>query len=1249
MAWTGEQQRTIDLRGKSILVSAAAGSGKTTVMVERVKTMITEGSASLDRMLIVTFTNAAAQEMREKIRRAVRTASRQNPGLARQLELLPRAQISTFHSFALEVIRRYFHLTGLEPGFVILDEGEAAILAQEALDELIDKHYEEGDKRFFDFLDRYSSDKSDDGARDLISEMYRTIMALPDPFGTFGEQVRLLSGTDEQFDRSPAMDFFWKLALEKIGETKDGTIRAMRLLDGAGAEKLAKKYDGVLESLDIAAAGAKAHDHAKTADGISAVSWPRLVTTKAEKDALESVKPAVKLLLDALKDSLKKLREGMFSAEPALLYSDLRATAWEAETLFVLLKEYDELFHAKKAEKNGIDFSDIEHICLGVLRDPDASAEYRDRFDHIFIDEYQDTSLVQEAIIDRIRREDNLFMVGDIKQSIYKFRLAEPEIFRDKYEDYREAMKLPGSVKEKIDLNRNFRSKPVILDTINKIFEPVMEGYDEDAMLYPGALYTGEYSFNPQLVLFDESQEADLETEETESPDGTEDPALAELKDMKKTQREAVCCAKIIRDNVGKPFEDTKNGGKIRPLEYRDIVILMRSTSHKATAWEEVMKKYEIPLYVEEDDGYFDKIEISVFMNLLAVIDNRYQDVPMISVLRSEIFGFGEDELAAIRYAYPRVSYVRAFYQYAGSRGEEKIPGLRDKCQHVISKLRRWKELSVSMPLAEFLWKLLRESGYYTAAGAMPDGLQRQANLMTLIEKAEGFAESVTGSLFSFIKYVDNLKQRDITSSQAPMISEADNVVRVMTIHKSKGLEFPMVIVCGMGNDLVYTKGEDVIYHKDIGLGMMLIDPARKTKRSTLFRDLILSLKKKEEMEENIRVLYVALTRAREKLVMTGTVKNAEKYLIEKEAGLISGKNFLTMLGYLPETHTMGISDLELPQASGIRMDPLSDNIFEFEPTEEQRKLVADRLGYRYPFPLLHDLKSKYSVSELNHDRGRLMTISASGKIKEVRWKDRPSRGAAAGKAIVSADAAQGVTGDASDAAPAAAVKEPLTAAEKGTLYHKIFEKLDFAEAAKGGIAYIKQAVDGMADAGLIAGEDVAQLDLGNIERFFGSELGKRCAEAAARGKLFREQPFTYLMPVARLTEIADIVGAQGKTAEDVPIPGTEMADPAIQYADAPPEITVNATGSEKISVQGVIDCFFEEDGELVLVDYKSNYIDTKLPFEKEAARIKDTYAVQVEIYRSALSSALGKPVKEAYLYLTSADPDLAAIRMPKL
>lgn len=1206
--WTKEQSQTIEQRDKNILVSAAAGAGKTAVLVERIKKMVTEENVPVDSMLIVTFTNAAAAEMKEKIRKALSEKVTEMPELQRQLDILPRASISTFHSFALDVIRHFFYKIDLDPDFSICDEAQSAVIREEAMDELFRRYYEEFSPDFERLLDWYGSERGDDGAKAIIRGLYVSLMAMPEPFKSLQKKIEELTLDEEEFKKTDAYGFM----AEAVCETLKGVcadVRKMRdLLDEHGVSSLSNKLEARETFFEELLKSADDGDLTRVYESMDLEPNVRLVSAKDEREAYEEIKGIVGKYNDRSKKKINDMKESFFAESLPDMLLSLQKTHPIAGTIQRMLTDFDTLFSEKKREKKVMDFSDIEHFCFDILKEEDVAEYYRNRFEYIFIDEYQDTNVIQEAIVARVARDNNLFMVGDIKQSIYKFRLAEPEIFKGKYDKYADGT---DEKSVKIDLNKNFRSDPAILDWVNERFKGIMDDYTEEAYLYPGNRRRGERSFPPEVRLIDMAERED---------------AGEALKELKAGEAEALEVCRIIGENAGKEYEvvETVDGEEVRTrkkINFRDIVVLMRAVSGNAQVYAEAMKKFGIPCYVDDSKGYFDTIEVEVFMNLLRLMDNRYRDSELISVLRSEILGFTTDELAELRNRHRNGSFAEAFIAEAneyesGSSAEKEMhasqnpretgggrqdidessgrDSIASKTAFAMRKFNTWKSWALSLPLSDFVWKLLIDTGYYLAAGAMPAGVQRQANLRALCDKSRKFEENGQSSLYGFIRYVENIDKNDIRTGQVKLLGENDDVVRIMTIHKSKGLEFPVVICAGMGKKLMYsTTKSKVAFHKDIGLGMVIENPEAGTEKKSLIYDIILKKIHREEVEENIRVLYVAFTRAKEKLYLTGTVKDAEKYIESEELNTSGDTTCLSLLGEIPDVKIVEAGSLvgkSAEQNKGTleesetreRTDEESETRERTDEKAETRERtgydagpgggtsqaleIDRRLGFTYPHAEAQEIRSKYSVSSLNRKAHTPASGSNCEKVAEIGFDfSLPVPGFF-----------QGNTG--------------LSAAERGTVYHRIMEKLDFTYAEADGKEYIEHRIAELVEKKILTENEASSVDVECINGFFRSESGIRAVRAARKGLLVKEQPFNLM----------------------------------------------SERGGERIIIQGIIDCYFREGDEIVLLDYKTNRIDPLKSFDEESERLSGLYGEQMHLYKTALEEATNLKVKNTYLYLMS-------------
>ncbi len=1276
--WTTEQLQAIEERGKNILVSAGAGSGKTAVMVERATRLILEEHVPVSGMLIVTFTNAAASEMRERLRQALKerltaTIAAGEHGIGageteestgehdaghsktvplkgeqewirKQLDDLHSAQISTFHSFAQRVIKEFFYLTDLEPGSRVLDEAEAEVLKEEALDELFNAEYEEDNEDFRAFLDSYSGEKSDSEARTLILSLYRKLEAIPAGLDLLDEKIRELDLDTEGFKKTKAYRELIKQSRRGFDAALESCAAAEKLLRDEGLDRMA-----ALVAADAALIRSASGSDGKAPDigTVKAMKFATIAAHKDEKDSYEFIKDTLKAIRDDYKGRMKDVMK-LWYADLDTMTKVMNLTAPHARTLSRLIRRFSQMFRGIKDEHKGIDYSDMEHFAYEILGHKEAADYYRELFRYIFIDEYQDTNYMQETIAGMIARDDNLFMVGDIKQSIYHFRLADPEIFQNKYEEYRRqadaeagghtqtaaesgehtqtaaegggaqpdaetGSRTPRSIK--IDLNRNFRSKPPVISEINNMFRPLMDGYDENAELICG-VEQGEHALPvPKTYIVDRDV-----SDDEELPD---DEAGAEIEDIKKEEIEARQAVQIIRENLGKEFTDPKTG-EVRKVDYRDIVILMRSFKRSAEGYRKVFDEAGIRLYIDDKSGYFDTIEINVALALLSVIDNKRQDIPFIALLRSEIFGFTCDELALIRKLHMRGSYVEAAEAAAGIGAETAdIPAeLRQKCRHVFDEIKKWQAYAVTLPLADMIWRILNETGYYIITGTFPGGAGRQANLRLLADRARQYSDRSPGSLYGFIRYINTLKKNQVDMPQATLFSENENVVRIMTIHHSKGLEFPVVILAGLDNQQRRGDSGVVDFDREIGLGLQAKDPVRHLREDSLVQRIIAAKEKQAEIDELKRVFYVAVTRARETFYLLAAA-DYDKIMDSLDAGRYSDTTLLRMSRYLPEVvHVSGAEllskSLQLPVGADGAVTGAATGIVA-SGSEDKYKDVIARLSFEYPYKSAGELAAKTSVTGLNQEKLRISAVTGPGEdgsdSGRVLRPDVPGldeqpaaavfserAGVAARKSDEHTEPEVGIPGERIGVAETSRFsdivpefirgKRKITAAQTGTVYHKIMEKLDFNKAAGDGYTYIARRAAELVNAGILTEEEVRKVDLGKVAAFFDTDLGKRCVAASEKGTLHKEQPFES-------------------------------------------KININ---EEDVLVQGIIDCWLEEGDNVVLIDYKTNRIDERKSLDEERSRIREMYKTQLDLYADAIEKATGKKVTEKYLYLFAID-----------
>lgn len=1173
--WTSEQQKVIDLRNRNILVSAAAGSGKTAVLVERIIRRLTEDDTptDVDRLLIVTFTEAAAAEMKERIGAAIEKKLEERPGdirLERQATLIHSAQITTIHSFCLAVIRDHFHVIGIDPGFRIAEEGELKLLKQDVLEELLEECYAEAKEEFLDFTERFGSGKSDKKIEEIILKMYEYSRSYPRPDRWLDQCVKAYESENlevraEERVRMRAADI--ERVLErglKICEEPDGPYMYGDMLDSDLEELERLQRAENFDAMYSAAAGFK---------------WKRL-SSKKDDTVSPDKKEKVKKLREQAKSLLKGMQEDYFYAPREVWQQDMQDALPSVVTLTELVKRFAHMLDEKKRLRNMIDFNDMEQFALAILTEekdgelvPSAVAgEYEDRFDEVMIDEYQDSNLVQETILTSVSRvsrgEYNIFMVGDVKQSIYSFRLSRPELFMEKYNTY----SLKDSVTQRIDLHKNFRSREEVLDSVNDIFRQIMKKelggieYDDSAALYPGAefppLPSGKEDFCKSELLL-------LDKEDT----GGEDERQAEARMIARRIRE------LIRDGVVLDKETRE----YRRVQYRDIVILTRSIRGWAEVFSSVLGEEGIPAYSVSREGYFETYEVSVLLDYLKILDNARQDLPLAAVLTSVFGGLDTRELAEIRIAYPNVPFYEAAAMCAESDAAEDacMEELRGKLRRFYDQVRYFREKVPYTPIHELLEEIIDKTGYGLYIAAMPGGAQRMANVEMLTERAAAFEGTSYKGLFNFVRYIAQLKKYDVDYGEAGIMDEQADTVRIMSIHKSKGLEFPIVFVAGMGKkfNTQDTKGS-VLLHPDWGAGVDLIDLKRRTKTPTFLKKMIREETALENLAEEMRILYVALTRAKEKLIMTGAAKITEDGAVSDISGVFRAEGAKCYLDWvLPcilsdetgkvkqespvEVSVFGAEDL-IPQKEETQAEVMAEDVLRnwddsqvYEP--ELRERLDAQIDYVYPFEAEGKMKLKFTVSELK------------------KWASLAEE---AGEEMYEEPVVVPLIPE------FLKEEEILTGAPRGSAYHKLLELLDFT--VDYDVENLIAAVQQLRQEGRLTDEMAECIRPKDILRFLGCRSGKRMADAARNGKLYKEQPFVLSVDAS--------------------------------------EIYPEDCSGEKILVQGIIDVYFEEPDGLVVLDYKTDKVRT-------GNELKEKYHAQLDYYAQALEQLTEKPVKEKIIY----------------
>ena len=841
--WTEEQQKVIQLRNRNILVSAAAGSGKTAVLVERIITMLTEDDppVDVDKLLIVTFTEAAASEMKERIRLAIEKKLLEYPEdehLKQQATLIHNAQITTIHSFCLSVIRDHFHAIDIDPGFRIGEEGELKLLRHDVLEEMLEEKYQEGSKSFLDFAAAYSTGRDDKKIEDLILKIYEFSRSYPDSEAWLESCVEAYRIPDvETLEKSSFMQ-------KVIADIRKNLEDARELL--AQAEMIALSPDGpaVYEAtldkdMQVIEELSAIRSYEKMAEAFTNVKWARIAANK-DQTVLEEKIEQVKKIRELVKGIVKNISGQYFYESPQELVEDLKMCAPAMEELGNLVRLFGEKFEEQKRAQNIIDFSDMEQYALRILTEKSEDGfvpskiaqEYQNQFHEVMIDEYQDSNLIQEAILNSVSTcrsgRDNIFMVGDVKQSIYRFRLSRPELFLEKFYTYN----IEESQTQRIDLHRNFRSRKEVLESANAIFRQIMTEklggivYDEQAALYPGAEYPETENLKTEILLMD----SDLD--EYQKTDGDTSKGIVSEREL-----EARMIAMRIRELLRSQKVVDKETGELRNVRYSDIVILTRSIKGFADVFTEVLNREGIPAYAGTSEGYFQTQEVGVLLDYLRVLDNRRQDIPLAAVLRSAFAEMSDEEMAEIRCMYPDKPFFESVAEYRVHGREQKIREKLEKCLGQMDELRL---IVPYTPMHELLWKILDRTGYGDYVAAMPGGAQRRANLDMLIEKARAYEATSYKGLFHFVRYIEQLQKYDVDYGEASIEDEYADTVRVMTIHKSKGLEFPVVITAGMGKRFNMQDARSAVaLHAGMGVGLDAADLDYRTKIPSITKKVI--------------------------------------------------------------------------------------------------------------------------------------------------------------------------------------------------------------------------------------------------------------------------------------------------------------------------------------------------------------------------------------------------------------------------
>ncbi len=1278
VTFTAEQQRAIDLHGCNILVSAAAGSGKTAVLVERIVQMVCDerNPVDIDRLLIVTFTNAAAAEMRERIAAGISkrlTECPESEHIQKQATLLHNAQITTIDSFCLFLLRNHFNEIGLDPAFRIADEGEIKLMQQEVLAELIEDSYASGNEAFRFCVEYFCPGGKESVLEQYILNLSRYAASFPWPHRWLEERKNDYSASSvEEMCSSPYARYLTEHLRRMISGCVEKLARVRTLCEEPdGPYMYGELVEGETEQLE----GLLACDSLeKYAVKLPEVKFGRLPSKK--DDSVSPLKRELaKEMRAEVKDSIREMEERFFATTLELAARQGRACRGPVETLTNLVLDFDRRMQEKKQEKKVIDFSDMEHYALDILLDaegeeirPSAVAkEYRQHFVEILTDEYQDSNLVQEYLLKAVSGEENgqfnRFMVGDVKQSIYKFRLARPELFLEKYETYKTDGAEPGShgsdsrggegmipsgdnpvqsgeerivqqpgradgrrmpACRRIDLAKNFRSRVQVVDAVNDVFSRMMStevggiAYDDRAALYPGAAYPENDGCVSELILVDKPEKGD---------------------EMSAKQAEALAIAHKIRSLREGFLVTDRDSGEERPAKYGDMVILLRTNSGWDEEFKEVLEQEGIPVYITSKTGYFAAAEVQELLQVLRVLDNPCQDIPLFGVMKSVFGGFTEEEAARIRSHAKGCSLYEALKKFAGEEastektienktvtegkiaeerekdnqgdisGEREIPDgnmtlLREKAAVFLGMIASYRACTVYLPIRELLTRLINDFGYLDYVTALPTGSKKRANVEMLLTRASDFEKTSYFGLFHFIRYIGQLEKYDVDYGGAEQLDENADVVRIMSIHKSKGLEFPVTFVAGMSKRFnMQDVNQSLILDMELGLGTDYVDPDRRIRNKTLRRTALARKLREESLAEEMRLLYVAMTRAREKLIMTGVVEDArDKWERQTELGggqlsyldFVEAGSFLDFLfPVLPgtcvevsvtEQEEMAVGEFrEQLQLAGKKEALLHAGQ---GPDSEAEKRLRECLNAVYPYAMLSELYTKTTVSELK--------IAAMADKDEAAYHTFEEKEVQPYIPIFRRE------------------EEKVSGPVRGNAYHRVMELLDF-DAVMGLVREKWEKGRNLVSQDILSIEDEKELAFGvreflqkevaekrlteeyfqavnvrKIVHFLGTPLAVRMYQAQQKGKLYREQPFVLGIDARRLK------------------------------SDFP--------STETVLIQGIIDVFFEEEDGLVLLDYKTDSVSSM----KE---LWNRYETQLDYYQEAIQKIYGKQVKERVLY----------------
>lgn len=1218
MKWTKEQEQAIYEKNTNILVAAAAGSGKTAVLVERIINKIINENIDIDKLLVVTFTNAAASEMRERVLNAIYEKlenDSENQNLQRQITLLNKASICTIDSFCLDVVRNHFYeLDNVSPNFRIGDTTEIELLKQEIIEEIFEKKYEEEDKDFNTLINTYTSYRDDTPLKEIILKIYNYIQSNPFPEKWLNEKIEMFNLEGKKEEYSDFSNTVWgEELLKEVEEELIDDITALQDIEESLSfdPELNKFWQTIRSDIDMLQTLKNNLDNWDRAYEISKninfVTWPR-------KKIESSIKEEAKIIRDDVKKKLNKVINKILICDSDEAKQDIQDMYNVLDKLKYVILEFQEEFSKRKRERNIVDFNDIEHFALkillketeeGKIEPTDVAKKYKEKYIEMAIDEYQDSNLVQEYILNAVSKGDNIFMVGDVKQSIYKFRQAMPELFLDKYKNYKKIEDKKQEDNLKIKLFKNFRSRENVLKFTNLIFQDIMSNllgdieYNQEEYLNLGAQYPEEkQNLNTEINIIDlkenEEEQSNVSTEDLNENVENEE----QQERIEDIELEARFVANKIREIVQNKYQiwDAKKD-TYRDIKYKDIVVLLRSTSNIAPIFEQEIIRLDMPVFSDSSQEYLDSIEIQTIMSLLKIIDNPMQDIPLVTVLRSNIGKFTDDELVEIRLSDKYENY----YTCMKKAKLDVNPKLKDKIQRFFESIEEWRKEQEYLSLDELIWKIYIDTGYYNYVGLMPNGALRQANLKMLFQRAKQYESSNFKGLYNFINFIEKLRLNSGDLGAAKLIGENDDVIRIMSIHKSKGLEFPVVFLSSTGKQFnLMDLNQNILLHQEMGIGVKYINYERQVQYDTLTKTAMRNKILVETLSEEMRILYVALTRAKEKLFITGLSKDYEKeaeniekqicrypkyldkinpilvkkykryldwimlvYNYEKE----TAKNFIDFNIYKKKELLNSFEDIKKEEIDAKEFLEKQDV------DNDKIKKIEEILNWSYDYELSTTIPTKTSVTKIKQMQNEeniettldnyLIDVEKDEENKEkIQENNLPK--------------------------PQFLRKEDddkITSAQKGTLVHLCLQKLN--EKQEYILQEIKDLINELELKQIITNKEARSISTYKILAFTKSTIWKELRKAKVVEK---EKPF---------------------------------------YINIPAKEIYNQEIEEDILVQGIIDLYYiNGNDELVLVDYKTDYVE-----KGKEEELLNKYRKQLDLYKRALESALNRKVDKVYIY----------------